>query len=186
MVICQPRNGKILRELLESAFSYGRPTAIRYPNMATTDAEDGLKRRELGVGEVLVEGKEIAIVSLGHMCDTALKVREILQQQGLDLTIIDPVFVKPLDSDLFCRIASTHKIIVTLEEHSVNGGLGMIMNSFLMRNGFNHVQILNLGIPDTYLEQGSHKELLQQIGLDPESIAATLLREFHEATTSRL
>ncbi len=186
MVICQPRNGKILRELLESAFSYGRPTAIRYPNMATVDAQDNLKRRDLGIGEVLALGKELAIVALGHMCDIALKVRELLEPHGFDITVIDPVFVKPLDSDLFCRIASSHKAIVTLEEHSINGGLGMIMNTFLMRNGFGHVQVLNLGIPDTFLEQGSHKELLQQIGLDPESIASTLLREFQEVITSKI
>jgi len=186
MVICQPRNGKLLRELLTSAFHYQRPTAIRYPNMATTDEPGELRYKELGIGEVLVEGKEIAIIALGHMCATALDVHARLKKHGLEPTIIDPIFVKPLDSELFCKIASSHKMIVTLEEHSVNGGLGMVLNSFFVRNGFNDVQILNFGVPDTYLEQGSNKELLQQIGLDPESITSTLLRELQEATTNKI
>ncbi|MBS3904339.1 MAG: 1-deoxy-D-xylulose-5-phosphate synthase [Simkania sp.] len=186
MVICQPRNGKILRELLESAFSYGHPTAIRYPNVTTSDDQEPLKRRELGIGEILAEGKEIAIVALGHLCDTALTVRELLHSQGFNITVVDPIFVKPLDAELFCRIASSHKVIVTLEEHSINGGLGMIINTFLMRNGFNHVHVLNLGIPDTFLEHGNNKDLLKQVGLDPESIATTLLREFHDMIVSKV
>jgi 1-deoxy-D-xylulose-5-phosphate synthase len=186
MVICQPRDGKLLRELLESAFSYNRPTAIRYPNMATHDSTEDLRYRELGQGEVLSEGKEIAIIALGHMCSVAMKVRDLLVEQGLEPTIIDPIYVKPLDTELFCKIASSHKAIVTLEEHSVNGGLGMIINSFLLRNGFNHLQVLNFGIPDTFLEHGSNKELSQQIGLDAASIASSLLREFHEASTDKV
>ncbi len=178
MVICQPRDGKVLRELLESAFSWGRPTAIRYPNMATVDSLEELQNRELAVAEVLVQGREIAIVALGHMCQTALEVREILEQKGIEATVIDPVFLKPLDSDLFCRILLSHQMLVTLEEHSLQGGLGMIMNSFVLRNGFNHLQVLNFGIPDTYVEQGSHKELLVQLGLDAPSIASRLVEEF--------
>ncbi len=186
MIISQPRDGKMLRELLQSAFHYGRPTAIRYPNLATSDAEGELRYRELGVGEVLAEGKEIAIIALGHTCATAMKVREILLQQGLEPTVIDPIFVKPLDSELICKIAASHKAIITIEEHSVNGGLGMVVNSFLLRNGFNDVQVLNFGVPDTFVEQGSNKELLAQIGLDAESIATALLREFREAVTDKV
>ncbi len=178
MVICQPRNGQILRELLESAFSWGRPTAIRYPNMATDDSTENLQKRELGTAEIVAEGKEIAIIALGSMNQVAMRVREILQENGLSPTIIDPIFVKPLDSELLYRVLSDHKVVVTMEEHSLQGGLGMIINSFLMSNGLNHLQVINFGIPDTYVEQGSHKELMQQLGLDAESIAKRLLKEF--------
>lgn len=178
MVICQPRNGKVLRELLESSFSWGRPAAIRYPNMTTDDSSENLQKRELGTAEVLAEGKGIAIVALGHMCQTAMRVREILMEKGIEATVIDPVFVKPLDSDLFCRILHDHKVLITIEEHSLQGGLGMVMNSFIVRNGFNHLQVINFGIPDTYVEQGSHKELTLQLGLDAESIAARIMQEF--------
>jgi 1-deoxy-D-xylulose-5-phosphate synthase len=178
MVICQPRNGHVLKELLESAFQWQRPTAIRYPNMATEEKTDPLVKREMGVGEILVRGKQLAIIALGHMCQTALQVRELLLPHGIEATVIDPVFVKPLDTELFCDILSSHPHIVTLEEHSLNAGLGAIFNSFVVRNKFNQAHVLNLGIPDTFLEQGSHKELIQEIHLHPEAIAQQILREF--------
>jgi 1-deoxy-D-xylulose-5-phosphate synthase len=178
MVICQPRNGHLLKELLESAFSWNRPTAIRYPNMVTEEDSLPLQTRELGTAEILAEGKELLIVALGHMCETALKVRELLLKEGIDATVVDPVFIKPLDTDLFTDILLTHKAVVTIEEHSVNGGLGMIFNSFLLLSGFSNVQTINCGIPDTFVEQGSHKELITELGLDPESIAQRILKEF--------
>lgn len=177
MVICQPRDGHVLKELLESSFSWDRPTAIRYPNMVTEERNQPLKKRELGSAEVLAEGKEIAIVALGHMCSTALKVREILAKEGIQATVIDPVFVKPLDTDLFCRILLSHPYLITIEEHSVNAGLGMVLNTFVLRNRF-QTQVLNFGIPDTFVEQGSHKELIAELGLDAETIAMQILKEF--------
>ncbi|HKZ00049.1 MAG TPA: transketolase C-terminal domain-containing protein, partial [Rhabdochlamydiaceae bacterium] len=188
MVICQPRNGHVLKELLESAFSWMRPTAIRYPNMATEEFDKPLQKRELGTAEVLSTGKELAIISLGHMCDMALKVKERLAEEGIEATVIDPVFLKPLDSDLFCDILHNHKYIVTIEEHSINAGLGMIINNFIMRNKFQHVQALNFGIPDAFIEQGSNKDLFAELGLTPENIAHQILQEFtfsSPLTTSR-
>lgn len=178
MIICQPRNGLVLRELMESAFHWGRPTAIRYPNMATDDPQLPIKPRELGTAELLAQGKEIVIVALGHMCQVALQVKDLLQLEGLSITVVDPVFVKPLDTDFFCQILLSHQFVVTLEEHSLSGGLGMIFNSFMLRNGFNHIPVLNLGIPDMFVEQGSHKELSKEIGLDAESVARQILKHY--------
>lgn len=178
MIISQPRNGQLLRELLESAFSWGRPTAIRYPNMSTEDAHLPLACREMGKGEVLVEGKGVLLISLGHMNDTALKVREILKADGVDATVMDPIFVKPLDSELLCRLLVTHQQIITLEEHSVVSGMGSIINNFLMTNGFNNVQVLNFGIPETFVDHGSHSDLMNELGLTPEKIAQKIRRHF--------
>jgi 1-deoxy-D-xylulose-5-phosphate synthase len=183
MVICQPRNGHVMKELMESAFNWMRPTAIRYPNMATAEPSQPIESRELGTGEVLARGKDIVLIALGHMCDTALKVRDLLAQEGVTATVIDPVFVKPLDTDLFTQAFMTHKYAVTIEEHSVNGGLGMIINTFILRNGFNHISVLNLGIPDMFVEQGSHKELMAEIGLDAPSIAAQIVKHFELASS---
>lgn len=178
MVIAQPRNGQVLRELLESAFSWKRPTAIRYPNLATEDAEEPLKERELGKGEILVEGKGILIIALGHMNGVALKAHQLLAQKGIDSTVLDPIFVKPLDSDLLCRLLLTHQKIVTIEEHSVIAGMGSIVNNFLMHQGFSNVQVLNLGIPETFLDHGSHQDLLKEIGLTPEMIVKQIMAHF--------
>lgn len=179
MVITQPRNGQLLKELLESSFSYGRPTAIRYPNLQTEEGDQAIQYRPLGKGEVLVEKKNILIVALGHMNTMALKVHELLAEQNIDSTVMDPIFVKPLDSELICRLLMNHQRIVTLEEHSAICGLGSILNHFLMSQGYNNVQVLNLGIPETFLEQGSNAELLDEIGLTPPKIVNTIIRHFN-------
>lgn len=178
MIISQPRNGQVLKELMESAFSWKRPTAIRYPNLATEDAEEPLKERELGKGEILAEGKDLLIIALGHMNTIALKSIALLAQLGIEATLLDPIFIKPLDSDLLCRLLLTHQKIVTIEEHSVTVGMGAIINNFLMRQGFSNVQVLNLGIPETFLDHGSHQDLLNEIGLNPEKIVKQIIAHF--------
>lgn len=178
MVICQPRDGHVLKELMESAFSWQRPTAIRYPNLVTQEREAPLKKRELGQGEILISGKEIVIVALGHMHQIASQVHSQLVEHGINATFVDPVFVKPLDTDLFCNLFSSHRYLVTIEEHSLNGGLASIISHFIVRNQFQHIHVLNFGIPDTFLEQGSNPELLREVGLHPEAIVSKILSEF--------
>lgn len=178
MVITQPRNGQVLKELMESAFSWKRPTAIRYPNLATDEGSAPIQERELGKGDVLIEGEDILLIALGHMNGTALKVREQLLAFGIKATVMDPVFIKPLDSELLYRLLETHQRIVTIEEHSVQGGMGAIINHFLMRNGFSQVQVLNLGIPETFLEHGSHQQLINEIALTPEKIVSQIKMQF--------
>jgi 1-deoxy-D-xylulose-5-phosphate synthase len=178
MVICQPRNGDILKELMESAFSWQRPTAIRYPNQATEETSRPLAFRTLGQAELLKSGRTLAIFALGHMCQTALEVAELLRAYDIEATLIDPVFVKPLDSDLFCEILSSHAFAVTLEEHALSGGFASIFNSFVVRNHFQHVQVLNFGIPDTFIEQGSNQALLNELSLSPKSITAQIVQQF--------
>jgi 1-deoxy-D-xylulose-5-phosphate synthase len=175
MIICQPRSGQLLKELLESAFSWGRPCAIRYPNLATEEGALPLQKRELGIAETLRSGETIAILALGHMCTLAQEVCALLAQEGYRPTLIDPIFVKPLDADLFYDILMTHKIVATIEEHAVNAGFGAIFNTFAIRNGFQRAQIFNFGIPEMYVEQGGQQELLLEVGLDAKTIAAKLL-----------
>lgn len=179
MVICQPRNGHILKELMENAFTWNRPVAIRYPNMATEDLCIPLQKREMGTAEVLREGKQVAIIALGHMCQTALEVGNLLERYGIQATIIDPVFLKPLDADLLCKVFSSHTQVITIEEHAMSVGLASIINTFIVRNGFTHLSVANFGIPDLFLEQGSHKELIKEIGLTPEAITTRVVDIFN-------
>lgn len=179
MIISQPRNGQLLKELLESAFSWGRPAAIRYPNLPTDDYEGPLTYREAGKGEVLVEGTDLLIIALGHQNSTALKVREILIQDGIYPTVMDPVFVKPLDTELICKLLVTHQRVVTIEEHSVISGLGSIINHFLMSQGYSNIEMLNIGIPEIFLEQGNYKDLIEEIELTPEKIAHKIKLRFN-------
>lgn len=186
MVIAQPRNGHILKELLESSFNWGRPTAIRYPNMVTNEPNQPIEHRELGKGEVLADGCDLLIIALGHMNETALAVRELLAQDGISIAVMDPVFVKPLDTDLLCQLLEKHHRIVTLEEHSVVSGMGAVINNFLMSHGLNNVQMLNLGIPEAFIEHGSHKELIRSIGLSPDIVAQQIKTRFSLTETLEL
>lgn len=178
MVISQPRNGQLLKELLESSFSWGRPSAIRYPNIATDDQNAPLIHRELGKGEIISEGSGILLIGLGHMVYTAMEVKNLLAEKGINATVLDPIFVKPLDSELLCRLLLNHQKIVTIEEHSVVSGMGSIINNFLMSQGFNNIQVLNFGVPETFVEQGSHAELLNELGLTPEKIFQKITLQF--------
>jgi 1-deoxy-D-xylulose-5-phosphate synthase len=178
MIIAQPRDGKVLKELLESAFSWGRPSAIRYPNINTEDGGDPKIERKPGTAEILAEGEGLLLVALGHMNHIAMKAREILKKSGVNATVLDPVFVKPLDSELICRLLLTHNKIVTIEEHSAVCGMGAILNHFLMSQGYSNIQMLNLGIPETFLEHGNTNDILAEIGLTPDKITQRILSHF--------
>lgn len=179
MVIAQPRNGHVLKELMESAFSWERPAAIRYPNMGTELEEIPLKSRQLGKGEILAKGDHILIIGLGHMAHTALQIRDLLLQKGISSTVLDPVFVKPLDTDLLCDLLLTHQKVVTIEEHSLISGFGSIINHFLMSQGYHQIQTLNFGIPEAFIEQGSYLQLIDELGLTPQKIFQQIVRHFH-------
>ncbi len=181
LVIAQPRNGQVLTELLNSAFGYRRPIAVRYPNLKTFQDPKNLKKRECGAAEILSAGKDLLLIALGHMSKTAFEVKEKLLKEGINATIVDPVFLKPLDFDLFLTLLSTHQMVATIEEHAVSCGLGAIINNFIMRQGlFHNLQVFNFGIPDTFVKHGKNSELLKELGLDAESIAQKILKQVHK------
>lgn len=176
MVICQPRDGDVLKELMEAAFTWNRPVAIRYPNIATTETDRPLMYRPLGKAEILAEGDDLVILALGHLCDAALKLRALLAKKGITATVVDPIFVKPLDIELLSTLLLKHQKIVTIEEHSLKGGLASEVNSFLASFGFLQTQVLNFGIPERFLD---HAETLHdEIGLTPEKMAQKIMTLF--------
>lgn len=180
MIIAQPRDGHVLKELFASSFSWDRPCAIRYPNLETIEPDLPLEIRYPGKGEVLVFGKDILLIALGHMCSIALEVRELLLLEGIEVTVFDPVFIKPLDTEFLNDLIPRHKMAATLEEHTLSGGLGMIFNHFLIQNGHRNIEAVNFGIPEVWVQFGSNSELMQELGLDAESVASRLLQEFHD------
>jgi 1-deoxy-D-xylulose-5-phosphate synthase len=171
MIIAQPRNVHVLKELMESAFSWQQPVAIRYPNLPSNDEPNAILRpREIGRGEVLAHGEDVLILGLGHMCNTAMELRELLKDLGINATVADPVFVKPLDKLLLEELLETHKTLITIEEHSLESGLGNAVNHFLAKQHINDINVMNFGIPDTFVQQGSYKELMEELNLNAEQI----------------
>ncbi len=112
------------------------------------------------------------------MCDVALEVRDLLLLHDIEATVVDPIFVKPLDSSLLFRLMLDHHFFVTIEEHSVTSGLGAAINTFVIQSGFSDIQVQNFGLPDHFIEHGDYSDLMQQVGLTPDLIAARILNRF--------
>ncbi len=178
MTITQPRNGIVLKELLSSCFLWNRPVAIRYPNLPTEDSTLPVKERAFAKADILSEGKDLLILPLGHMFETAFEIKDLLKADDIRPTIVDPVFIKPLDKDLLYELLLSHKCVVTIEEHSLASGFGSIFNSFVIQNGLEHLQIINIGIPDTFVEHGSREQLLKDMEMDSLSIYKKILNRF--------
>jgi len=174
LVIAQPRDGQILADLFSSAFAWERPVAIRYPNKATTKASLPTKVRKLAKAEILSDGEDIALIAVGHMVETALEVKEILAREGISCCVIDPIFLKPFDEELFSHLLEKFPLIATIEEHALIGGFGSIFNSFAVKKSPLSVQIINYGIPDKFVYHGESDKLIKEMGLDSESIAQDL------------
>jgi 1-deoxy-D-xylulose-5-phosphate synthase len=170
MLIMTPSDENETCLLLSTGYHYPGPAAVRYPRGKATGC--GLKNIlatvEIGKARVLAKGKSIAIVVFGPLLSAA---RIVAKELGA--TLVDMRFVKPLDEDLLRELADSHQLLVTIEENVVMGGAGSGVNEFMQRERLS-VQILNLGLPDYFVQQGQVAELHQLIGLDAEGIKASI------------
>ncbi|HRW58778.1 MAG TPA: 1-deoxy-D-xylulose-5-phosphate synthase [Chlamydiales bacterium] len=170
LIVAQPRNGQLLKELFSSAMPLNAPIAIRYPNMATNLDDLPLKHREVGKAEIIQKGQKLCIIALGHMYLTALEVSKKLEEKGITPTIVDPVFLAPFDNAMLENICKNHTHIVTLEEHSVNFGLGTIVNSYMIQSEYSSIKVRNFGIGKTFLPHGDYPTIMKLLKLDANSL----------------
>ncbi|MFM8247163.1 MAG: 1-deoxy-D-xylulose-5-phosphate synthase [Burkholderiaceae bacterium] len=167
MVVMTPSDENECRKLLSTAYRYPGPASVRYPRGAGPGAviEDDLDTLEIGRGLVRRQGREVALLAFGTMVAPALKAAE-----ALNATVVDMRFVKPLDVELVTQLASTHALIVTIEEGAVMGGAGSAVSEALSAAGFVK-PVLQLGLPDLFIDHGDAQQLLAQCGLDAAGIA---------------
>jgi 1-deoxy-D-xylulose-5-phosphate synthase len=172
MIVTAPRNEQELRNLLYSAlYEYPGPVSIRYPRgKALGVPVSKFESIPLGKWETLFTGNDVAILAVGKMVANTLLARELLLAKGINPTIFNARFIKPLDEELLFQIAQNHELIVTVEEGTVVGGFGSAVAEYLSRNNLK-TDLLVLGIPDKFIEHGTQDELLAQLGLDPVGIA---------------
>lgn len=174
-----PKDGYELEKMMEKAFDFGSPVALRYPR-GTANQVVGLSSFEaikLGKSEKIRDGKVLAIIALGSMVNTALKTADILSKNGIEATVINARFYKPLDYDMLEKIGYTIKKIVTLEEGVVSGGFGSAILEFMAMEKIPGLQIKCLGLPDEFIEHGEQDELLRKYHLTPDEIAETIKQE---------
>lgn len=178
LVMMAPKNKWELADMLRFAFDYDGPIAIRYPRGA---AYDGLKEFRapiaLGKSEVLYDETDIALLAYGSMIPTALSVREELKERHYQCSLINARFAKPLDEELLLSLSQDHKLLVTLEENVITGGFGQQVTQFLTDTG-QKIKVLQIAIPDVFVEQGSVGKLREETGLDVTSIVKRILVEY--------
>ncbi|CRK85571.1 1-deoxy-D-xylulose-5-phosphate synthase [Candidatus Providencia siddallii] len=162
MIIMTPSDENECRLMLHTAYHYkDGPTAVRYPRGPGIGVKlQPLKQLPIGKGITRRYGKKIAILCFGTLLNNALEAAT-----KINATVVDMRFAKPLDTLLILEIANTHELLVTLEENSIIGGAGSGVNEFLLQEK-KILPILNLGLPDFFISQGTQKELITELGLD--------------------
>jgi 1-deoxy-D-xylulose-5-phosphate synthase len=176
MIVAAPKDGNELRNLLFTAFQQDQnPFAIRYPkdSCISLDSQHQFEALPIGKWEVLRRGEKVAILAVGTMVANALRAAELLEKERLSVTVVNCRFVKPLDEKLLANIAKDHTHLVTAEENAITGGFGSQVATNLLSSGRPIESLIQLGIPDRFIEHGSRAILLDNIGLSPEKIAET-------------
>ncbi len=170
MHIMAPKNKWELSDMLKFAVKFEGPIAIRYPR---GEAYDGLKEyREpirFGKAEWLYQEKGIVLVAVGSMIKTALIVRNALKEKGYQCSIINARFVKPIDTEILDEACETHSLVVTMEENVASGGFGEKVRDYLDQR-VDKPQLLNITLPDEYVEHGNVDILRKEVGIDAETI----------------
>ncbi|MCI9427167.1 MAG: 1-deoxy-D-xylulose-5-phosphate synthase [Eubacterium sp.] len=178
MTVLAPKNKWELSDMVKFAVRFPSPIAIRYPR---GEAYDGLSEFRapiaFGKGELLYEESGIALIALGSMVKTAESVREALKKAGYSCTLVNARFAKPFDEELLLNLSKNHTLFVTLEENVACGGFGERVLAFLFRHGIS--KVLNIAIPDDYVEHGNVELLRKEVGLDEDSITERILEELN-------
>ncbi len=166
MVVMAPADAREARMMLQTAYEFEGPAMVRYPRGGGPDVneKEGLETLEIGKSEVRRKGSHIALLAFGTMVASAQRIAE-----KLDATVVNMRFVKPLDEDAVREISASHELLVTLEENVIQGGAGSAVSEYLNSQGI-HTDLLQLGLPDCYIEQATQAQQLQEAGLDDDSL----------------
>jgi 1-deoxy-D-xylulose-5-phosphate synthase len=184
MVIAAPKDEAELRNLLYTAIKWDKgPFAIRYPrgavveSLSETPPKAAFEEIEVGSWEVLKRGEKVVLLAVGIAVSWALEAAKIVEEKtGKTPTVVNARFVKPLDADLLKEIAKTHDVIITIEENTIVGGFGSAVLEELNKEGLiNTLKVVNLGLPDRFVEHGNQNLLREKVGLSPERIAERVL-----------
>ena len=176
MLVMTPSNEDETHKLLSTGYHFDGPSAIRYPRGKgpSQKIETGLNPVEIGKAKLRRRGSSVAILAFGSMVTPALEVAE-----KLNATVVDMRFVKPLDEETISDMAAQHQLLVTIEENSLMGGAGSAVNEFLLASNY-QISVLNLGLPDAFLEHGKVPQMLAEVGLDAGSISTAIKKKLKD------
>ena len=178
MTVFAAKNLWELKSALEFAVTYQGPMAIRYPR---GEAYRGLKEFhqpiEYGRGEMIYQESDYALLAVGSMVSTAEHIREKWKAEGHACSLANGRFVKPVDTQLIDRLAENHNKIITLEENVLQGGYGLAVTAYI-HSHYPHIQVLNIALPDAYVEHGNVSRLREALGIDSDSIVKKMKEYF--------
>jgi 1-deoxy-D-xylulose-5-phosphate synthase len=172
MVVMAPADEKECRQMLTTAYQYEGPAAVRYPRGTGpgTLPDSSLATLPIGKADICRHGSQVAILAFGSRVAAALAAAE-----ELNASVVNMRFVKPLDIDTITAMATSHRLLVTVEENTLQGGAGSAVNEVLLAQGADN-RILNLAIPDHFISHGDHQQQLAECGLDSAGIIAAITR----------
>ena len=173
MLVMTPSNEDETYKLLSTGYHFEGPSAIRYPRGKGPGQkiQMGLSPIEIGKAKLLRQGSAIGILAFGSMVNPAAEAAK-----KLNATLVDMRFVKPLDEEIIGDMAMKYQLLVTIEENSVMGGAGSAVNEFLLASNY-QIPVLNLGLPDAFLEHGKVPQMLVDVGLDAASICDAIKKK---------
>jgi 1-deoxy-D-xylulose-5-phosphate synthase len=187
IILMAPKDEGELRDMILTAVEHPAPAAIRYPRGSGhgVDISEAPQQIETGKAEILREGGDIAILAYGSMVYPAVEAAENLKKDGIEATVINARFVKPLDEELILALAQSKSILVTVEEAYLAGGFGSAVMELLEENNLlDKVKVVRMGVPDQIITHGDPKKLLAEFGLDADGIA-TRVKETLEILEER-
>lgn len=174
MNILAPMNKYELADSLKFAMEFNGPLAIRYPRGR---AWEGMREFrcpiEYGKSQIVYKEKDIALLAVGSMVKTGEEVRRMLKEAGFHVTLVNVRFVLPYDQNLLDELSADHKLFVTMEENVLNGGYGMKITRYTQDN-LSGVHVMNVALPNLYVEHGNVELLKKEVGIDAESIAGRI------------
>lgn len=177
MTVFAPKDARELREGLEFGLEkYDGPFAIRYPRGEAREPDDDKKFTPIvyGKSEIIYWEKDIALLAVGTMVETACAVREILKKKGLNVSVINARFVKPFDFMAVHKCCRNHHLLVTMEENVRSGGFGEAVCQYVSESRAD-ISVLNIALPDDYIEHGNVSILKAEAGIDAQSVAERIL-----------
>jgi len=182
-----PRDEAALVDMLHTAIAHDGPVGLRYPRGEAEGVPipSKPKRIEIGTGELLREGDRVALLGYGYGVPLALGAADLLEQHGLDVTVADARFAKPLDVELIRSLVAEHELLVTIEENVLAGGFGSAVVELLVDEDLlGDCRVLRVGLPDRFVTHGKPALLRKEVGLTPEAIAERVTQAVLDRSTA--